>query len=260
VSRAGVSFPSYVSDAAFAMITGAAHADYPVANLGVLEKIRTPFKATASGAIAFSCVLSAAQSVEFVALAHHSATNGATYRIRSYSDAAMTTLVDDSGTLSFSISADDQFPAVTPYMLPSVLTVRAVRVDLSSIGVAWQIGGLEVSGFFDLSQHDARSLGIRAKDQRQDVGSGLTHGTRQFSPRTITLGNSLIDWSDIGPTFLDFQMEKGTSQPFVWLRDYTDDGTWQREAVLVRNASLPAMTKNAWIYGELGLDLVEHLR
>jgi hypothetical protein len=62
-----------------------------VANLADLRQIRTVFKASASGAIAFKATLSANASVEFLALVHHNAVDGATYRFRTYSDASLTT-------------------------------------------------------------------------------------------------------------------------------------------------------------------------
>lgn len=256
----GVSHPIHSTDAAFAMLSGTADADYPVANLADPKEITEVFVASASGAIAFKATLAADQTVEFVALCCHNATDGATYRIRSYSDTGASVLVDDSGTLGFAIDASSPFGrTVTPYRLPSAMTVRAVRIDLSDIGLAWQIGALIVSGFWDLSAHDARSLGIKPKDGFTDVGDGVRHGTRQWSPRVFTLGNRLIDWTTEGRTFHDFQRDMKLAEPFVWVRDYGDASTWVRECAVVRNQSRPTMGKDAYIFGSFALDMIEHL-
>lgn len=259
-NRSLVCQPSYVSGATFAMITGTAHADYPVSNLGDLKRIRRVFKASASGAIAFSCVLAADQTVECVPLIHHNATDAATYRIRSYSDAGMTALVDDSGTLAFSISSDAQFSAVTPYVLASALTVRAVRVDLSDIGTAWQIGAMDVAGLWDFEPVSRRSLGLLAQDEVAEHAEGVSHVTRLFAPRLVESGRELITVATDGYTFRDFLKTKGRSEPFVWVRAYEEAGSWQREALLVRNASLPPLNRQPSTLANFDLRFVEHLR
>lgn len=256
----GVSFPGFGADAAFAMLTGAASSDYPVANLADLKRIRRVFQASAPGAIAVSFVLAANQPVGFVGLVHHNASNGATYRVRLYSDAAMTTLVDDSGTLTFSLDPASQFVAVTPYLPPAGLSVRAGRVDLSALTPAWQIGGLEIAGFWAFPGLSARERGLQTGDQLQTPIEGVTHATRQFSPRIITSGRSLIDLTTDGLTLLDFQVAKGRSEPFVWLRAYEDAASWPREAVLVRNLALNPLTKAQPTAGQFPLNFVEHLR
>jgi hypothetical protein len=260
VNRSLIGYPSHLSGASFAMITGAADADFPVANLADLKRIRRVFKASASGGIAFSCELAADHSVEFVGLLHHNGTNGTSYRIRCYSDAGMTTLVDDSGSLSFSISADALFPAVTPYALPSPQTVRAVRVDLGNTGVAWQIGALEVSGLWDFEPVAKRELGISPNDEVSRHADGASHATRLFSPRVVGSGRELITAATDGATFRDFLKANGRSEPFVWTRAYEDAASWQREAILMRNASLPQLSRQASTLADFDLAFVEHLR
>lgn len=254
----GVSFPSYVADAAFTMTSGAAHADFPVQNLADLTNATRPFRASAAGAREFLAVLAADQLVQFVALARNNAQTDATYRFRLYDDDAATSLVHDSGTLTF--GAASQFARTTPYLLDAAITVRAVRVNLSSMDAAWQVGGLEIAGFWDLSSPSARSLGMKPQDGRRDAGDGATLGTRQFSPRAVTTGLSLIDWTVEGVTFETFRWDRGTDKPFVWVRDAEDPETWPRECFLARNASLAGLTKNAFIYGALALDAIEHLQ
>jgi hypothetical protein len=263
----GVSHPTFGATATFAMVTNTAHADYPVTNLAEAKESATPFRAAASGVTAFSFVLPANQAVEFVGLARHNGTNGATWRIKLYDDAGLTSQVYDSTALTLDIDAASLFSTTTPHRLPSgPITIRGGVITLSDIGVAWQIAALIPAGFWDLTGfsgltgHDARSLGLKSTDGKMDVGEGVFHGTRQFSPRAFTLGNSLIDWTVDGRTFHDFGRATGLSEAFVWVRDIGDDATWARECALVRNQSLPALTKNAGLAGGLALDMIEHLQ
>lgn len=260
VSRSLVGFPSHVASATLAMISGAADADYPVANLADLKRIRRPLQTTGAGAIAVSAVLPAAQSVEFLALCHHNATAGATYRFRSYSDAAMTTLVDDSGTLTFPTVDDAAFKIVTPYVLPSPMTVRAVRVDLSDIGAAWQIGGLEIAGLIAWDAVTKREIGLQSAEQITRFPEGGTMGTRAFSPRVITSGREYRSYTADGFAILDLAKTMGRSEPFVWVRAYEDPASWNREAVLVRLRSLKGLTRKPAGLADFDLPLLEHLR
>lgn len=255
----GASYPIHSTAGVFAMLSGSADADYPVTNLADPKAIVTPFVASASGAISFKVTLPANKTTEFLALARHNGIDGATYRFRSYSDTGMTALMDDSTVLAFTGLAGSQFKPTTPYRFATPQSARAVRVDLSDIGVPWKIGAMIVAGFWDLTHHDARALGIRSRDGVNDVGDGVRRGTRQFSPRGYTLGNGLIDWTTDGRSFHDFHRDMKLSEPFVWVRDLGDAATWPRECDLVRNQSRPAMGKNANIYGSLALDMIEHL-
>lgn len=257
----GISHPCFGADAVFAMETGAAHADYPVSNLADAKESATPFRASASGAIAISFVLAADQEIEFVGMARHNGTDGATWQVQLFDDAGLTSEVYDSGALTLDIDAESLFSTTTPHRLPDgAVTARGGIVTLSDIGVAWQIAKIIPAGFWDLTAHDARSLGIKPTDGRMDVGEGVFHGTRQFSPRVFTLGNGLIDWTVAGRTFHDFHRDTGLSEAFIWVRDYGDAATWPRECALVRNQSLPGLSKNAWIYGGLAIDTIEHLQ
>ncbi len=256
----GASYPIHSGDAAFAMTSGAADADYPVSNLADPKAITLVFRASAPGAISFSFVLPADRAVEFLALCRHNNPGGETWRIQLYDNAGLTSEVYDSGALTISSSTAGQVRPTEPHKLVGgPLTIRGGVITLSAHAAAWQIGALIVSGFWDLSAHDARALGILPRDGRTDVGDGVSRGTRQFSPRAYTFGNSQIDWTTDGRTFHDFQRDMKLSEPFVWVRDYGDPDTWARECDLVRNQSRPALGKNAWVLGELALDTISHL-
>lgn len=256
--RSGIGFPSRMDVATMAMITGSAAAAFPAANLADLRQIRTIFKASASGAIAFKATLSANASVEFLALVHHNAVDGATYRFRTYSDDTLSTLVDDSGTLTFADYDGSQFAKVTPYALPAAVSARAIRVDLSDISTPWRIGGLEASGLWAFEEVARRERGISARDAVTALGDGSRVGTRMFSPRTIGTGR-VVDLSDEGLTVLDFLNSRGKAQPFVWARSLEEASTWPREAVLVTNSALKPLSKDHPEQGAISLDLREHL-
>lgn len=256
--RSAIGFPSRLSTATMAMITGAAAAAFPVTNLADLRQIRRVFKASASGAIAFKATLSANAAAQFVALVHHNGVDGATYRFRTYSDASLTTLVDDSGTLSFSALDASEFSHVTPYAMSASVSARVVRVDLSDIGVPWVIGGLEVAGLWAFDDLSRRERGLQARDSVSSVGDGVRHGTRQWSPRTVGLGR-VIDATVEGLTALDFLNGKGRANPFVLVRSLEEASTWPREAMLATNATLKGMQKSIGVRGDIELDLREHL-
>lgn len=260
VNRSMIGYPSYVRTATAAMLTGTAHASYPVTNLTDLKRIRRPFQTTGSGAIAFSVTLTANQSIQFLALIHHNATTGATYRFRSYSDSGMTTLVDDSGTLVFPTVSDDAFRITTPYELPSAQSVRAVRVDLSDIGAAWSIGGVEVAARIAFEGVTKRSLGFQSSEEVSRFADGATYATRAFSPRIITSGRENLTYSTDGFTLLDLAKTMGRSEPFVWVRAYEDSTTWNREAVLVRLRSLAGLNRKFNTLVDFDLPFEEHLR
>jgi hypothetical protein len=245
--------------AEFTLQTGTAHADYPVTNLADAKEILRPFKAGAAAALEIRFVLDAAAEIDFIALAHHNAEGGETWSVELFSDAAFSSSVYASGALVFQVAAS-QFPRTEPHWRSDgPVSVQSGAITLSAQTAPWKIGAIVIGQFWDLSQHDERSLGILPRDGRLGVGDGVTHGTRNFSPRTFTLGNSQIDWTTDGRTFHDFQRATQTAQPFVWLRDYEDTDTWPRECALVRSKTLPALDKNAWIHGGLALDMVEHL-
>ncbi len=260
VNRTLISFPGYAADATFAMITGTADPDFPVTKLADLKRIRQVFKAAGAADIAFKATFSADREIQFVALLHHNAINGATYRVRCYSDTSLSTLVDDSGTLAFSISSNAQFRAVTPYALPSAITVRAVRIDLSDMGLAWQIGGMEVAGMLAYEAVSRREIGVDAADDVTPHVEGVNHAQRLFSPRLLMTGRSNIVHQEHGWDAMDLAKNLGRSEPFVFVRAYEDATTWERENVLVRLRSMPRIIRGSGDLASFELPLTEHLR
>jgi hypothetical protein len=261
VNRSMLSIRSVTSTGTAAMISGTADSDYPVTNLTDLKHIRKPFQTTGSGAISFKVTLSANATVRFLALVHHYAGDPATYRFRCYSDTGLSSLVDDSGTLTFPETDDDAFRLVTPYELPSDQSVRAVRVDLSDLGDIWSIGGVEIAHRMAWEGVTKRTLGFdNSGEELQRYVDGATFATRAFSPRIIGTGRENQTYSDEGWTIMDLQKVNGRSEPFVWVRAYEDATTWNRECALVRLRSLAGISRKFDALVDYELSLEEHLR
>ncbi len=250
--KSGVSFPSY--GATFTLATGTPDTDFPVSNLANLKDVRRVF--AASGAVEITFELDAAQSLEFVGLAHHNAGVSATYRIRLYSD-NLTTEVHDSTVSSFYPTPTNlEFAQSTPHRFDAV-TALTGRINLSS--QAWEIGGIEIGGFWLWEDVGVgREIGLKSNDAVSDQPENTQHVMRQFSPRVFKGSREVVDVTD-SVTMLDFQKEKGTSRPFFWVWDTADPTTWPRECALVRNASHVPFSKMMHPSGRMGFDFLEHL-
>jgi hypothetical protein len=260
VNRSMLSIRSVTSTGTAAMISGTADSDYPVTNLTDLKHIRKPFQTTGSGAISFKVTLSANASVQFLTLLHHYASDPATYRFRCYSDTGLATLVDDSGTLTFPAVDDDAFRISTPYELPTLQSVRAVRVDISDLGDIWSIGGIEIAQRLAWEGVTKRTLGLQSSEELNRYVDGATFATRAFSPRVIGAGRENQTYSDEGFTILDQQKTKGRSEPMVWVRAYEDQSTWNRECALVRFPTLQGVSRKFDDLIDYDVALEEHLR
>lgn len=245
------------------MITGAANASYPVANLSDLYNIKTPFIANASGAVAFSAVLPASKSLSFLALLDHNGGAADTVRWRLYSDAAMTAMVLDSAALPLfpaGSSVSSTYPQNFPYRFNAV-TARAVRVDLSANAAAWAIGAIEMGGFWEWTDVAVpRSSGFQNADAEANQPFSADHVMGQFAPRIISGTRETVDQSENATTAQDFLMEKKTALPFVWCWDTADATTYPRECVLVRNAKIQNPVQNSYPTGKQSFSFVEHLR
>lgn len=257
--RALISAPMHGEVATITLTSGTADADFPVSNLANPREPRRLFKASASGAISLLAVLPATQQVEFVCLTDHNAINAATYRIRSWSDAAATALLDDSGTLAFSIGANTQFRKNTPYALPAAVGARAVTVDLSDIGTAWKIGALVISGALWFDAVSKREVGVVGGDEVAQRAGPAQHATRLFSPRVVTLGRDNRTYSGEGFAVLDMMRDRGTADPFVVALAYDEPASWERGVALVRfrTPSPVRRVENDLVSYEL--PMIEHL-
>lgn len=267
--RSGVSFPSY-QGATMAMATGAASADYPVSALASAQSIRSVFRASAPGAIAVTFIFSAAKMMEFLGILHHNAPAGATFRWRLFSDANPDPVgnaahqVWDSGVIAFyppDAEVSSVYPAVRPYLLPSDRSVRSGRLDLSAHGAAWEIGALELAGWWGWEDVAVpREIGVKNSDVTSEQPNGGDHVMGKFAPRIFSGSRDSVEIQTERATALDFQRAKGTYQPFVWVWDYDDPETWAREVMVVRNSALTPLTQNDHPSGRIAFGFMEHLR
>lgn len=262
--RSGVSFPSYAANPTYAMITGAADALYPVANLADLYNIRAPFKASAAGVVAFSGVFTATKAVQFLALLHHNGAAADTIRVRLYSDAGMTSVVYDSTAISLfptGSAPNSLYPQCFPLRLSAATNARAFRIDLSANALPWVIGGLEISGFWQWTDVAVpREIGFQNTDVIVAQPFGVDHAMSQYGPRTISGSRDVTDQSENLSTAMDFQLATKTNKPFVWCWDVDDATTYPREVVLVRNAKLNPTVQNEYPSGKQSFAFLEHLR
>lgn len=268
--RSGASFPSYASQAVWAQVTGAWSGSFPVANLADLRKIRSVAKATDAAARAFTMILPAVQSIQFLALVHHNGVAGTTVRLRLFSDnnpdpvGNAGAIVHDSGVVPmFPIGSapSSLYPQIRPYRLENAVNARSCRIDLSANLKPWVIGGVELGGFYEWTDVAVpRDFGIRDKSAKMELPDSVNHVMGVWSPRIFAGSREVVDVAEIETTALDFQLEKKTSYPFVYATDLDDTSTWPREVIFVHNNSLPPPTSLLHPSGRMSFDFEEWLR
>jgi len=268
--RSGVSFPSYGAPAVWAGVTGAWEADYPVTNLADLLSIRRVARATNGALRAFTFILPAAKPLKFIGMAHHNADKTSTMRIRLFSDnnpdpvGNAGAIVHDSAVMNvFPTGAAPNLlnPQLRPYLLNEAVTARSGRIDLSANSNPWVIGGFELSGFWEWTDVAVpRAFGVASGDSVVEMANSVNHTMAGWSPRIVSGARASITQAEADTTALDFQLEKKTSNPFVWVWDAADPSTWDREAFLVTNNTLPVTTALAYPKAAFSFDFKEHLR
>lgn len=259
--RSGVCFPSSASEATW---TGTAFdADFPVTNLSDLVNIRRVAARTTTAAFSVDFVFPTARSIDFVAAVHHNAGPAATLTIQLSSGTDPTTNIVYSGTANLlrrTTDGDATFARVTPLALVAPLSVRSGRLTFSANDVPMEIGGIEIGQFW--SWYDVnvpREIGVESTAEVIPVGGGAEHAMMQWAPRTIAGTREVVDQSELDTKLLDFQRTNGTWAPFVWCWDAADPTTWAREAVLVRNRTLPAGAMTESLSGRMAFAFLEHL-
>lgn len=267
--KSGVSFPSYASLPAFAMVSGSADASYPVQNLSDLKRIRRIFKAGATGAVSFTFILPAAASIQFLGLMDHNGAAGSTVRYRLFSDNNPDP-VGNAGAIVHDSTAVGIFPTGSapstlwaqnrPYKITAAVTARSCRIDLSAHASKWEIGGLEIAGWWEWTDVAVpREFGVSPTDVVVDLGANIQETRSQWSPRTVIVQRSVVTQTENETTAQDFMLEKQLSKPFVWVWDYDDATTWPREVILVTNASMPRNPQNTYPAGSQSFAFLEHL-
>lgn len=262
--RSGVSFPSYTNLMSLVQITGAWSASFPLANLADLKNIRALARASAAGPRAFNFNLSSPSQVQMVALIHHNGRPTSTVRLRLYSAAdAGGTLLFDSGVVLLwpAGSAQGYFPGVRPIILDSPVAAASGSISLGGEGgEVIELGGLEVAGFWEWKDVAVpRELGLNNRDVVIGKPMGYDEAMMQWSPRTMVGSREVVLQTENETTGVDFQREKKTSRPFVWLWDYADPTTWANEVMLVTNSSLPPGVAHSFPAGRQPFAFQEHI-
>lgn len=257
----GVSMTSHSETATFASVTGTFASDYPVGNLADLVEIGEVARVTPSGsAAAFTAVLAASQSVQFVALVGHNLPAGASVRVRTYSDAGLSSLVADSGATTIPDPVDG-LAQTFPFLMDAAASVRSVRVDLAGLSGDVDMGGLEIASWFAFPYiSTGAEAGLEeGPDDLELIGGGAA-GAESELVRTYDGEIAYLSMSTATTTGLDFQKLKGLTRPFVFVEDYDDPDTWARGCFLAVNADLPPMVAQLYDADTFQFRLREHVR
>lgn len=261
----GFSVDSYSAAAAWAGVTGAYSADYPAANLGNLEEPTKVARVTPAGGVAaFTAVMAAAGAVRIVALVHHDIAAGATLRVRLFTDAGMTVLAHDSGTVAFwptGSAPDEDFLSVRPYILGAEVTAAAARVDIGGLASPIDIGCCELARFWDFGGiSDGIDIGFDPRTPALQLAGGASDGVDQWMPQIL---NGQVDYMALAIAAsegIDFHKLKGTAYPFVVVDDYANAATWATNCFFARNVDIPALVGAMYRHDTFQFRLVEHRR
>ncbi len=266
--RSGVSFPSYAGQGTWSAGTATTFdADYPVTNLSDLKRITRKAKVAGATTYAFfNLTFAAFRTINFCAMLNHNIVAPTKWRMRFYAEAVAniantplldTGLIDVWPSGSAPISG---LPAVTPFVFPASASVRTGILAVEIAAGLPEIGGFECGGWWEWTDVAVpRELGISGNGTQEDMGGGVVHAMKEWSPRLIKGTRSVVDQSEIETTALDFQREKRLSQPFVFLTDFDDPTTWPREAVLVKNVTIPPSQIFDVDVGRFAFEFREHI-
>lgn len=271
--KSGVIYPGYGSEATMTQVTGACTANYPLSNLPDLKNIRAIAQASTTGQQVFTFSLTAARTVQALALAHHNAPLGATFQVWLFNDNNPDPATNPGGIVynsgaTVAIWPTDPgtilFPAVRPIVLTASVSCRSGRIQLNSRAaldaVAWELGAIEVGGWWEWKDVQVdRELGLKNTDNVLDLSNSVQQGQSQWAPRTWRGSREIVTQTEVEGTALDFQRERGLTNPFVWLWDYDDSATWARECMVARNNRLIPPVNQNYNASRLTFDFLEHL-
>lgn len=262
--KSGISFPSVARGVEW-FEQEAAHPDFPVSNLSNLEELRRVTRAAAPGNFSMAANFDGQHDVDFVALIHHNAPPGATVRVVLYATPDLIApYAYDSGQIPVwpEGSADAGYPNVRPILLPAPVSAAGIYVALSNMGgVTCELGGVEVGRFWAWPDVLVpREIGIKSGATSVPMGSGVSHITRQWSPRTVSGSRDLASVSDVEEKLVDHHRTNGLHRTFVWCWDAEDPATWARQAMAVTNSDLPAGVREDYQSGRINFAFREQLR
>lgn len=259
--RSGIITDRYSATATFAAVTGTYDANYPVTNLSDIIEPNLPARvAPATNAATFTAVLAASQTVQAVALVGHKITAGGKVQVLFYSDAAMTTQVDDSGLITIPTPVSG-LPQTFPVVLAAALTVRAIRVELTVLSGDLDIGACAIGDWWEWPKITAgMDAGLKPSGSEVGLVGGASIGSSATLLRTRSGQVSYMDLATSSTTGLDFQKRQALAKPFVFVEDYSDSTTWPRDCFLARNDAIPPMVAVLFDRDTFQFRFVEHRR
>lgn len=234
---------SVAESGAFADVTGSFDADYPIDNLADPVEITKVSRVTpAGGAVAFTCVLSADQTVSGLALVAHTLPAGATVRARFYSD-SLSTLVEDVSATAIPTPVTGYAQTYPVIMVGGSDTIRSVRIDIASAGSdPIDLGCLQVGEFWEWPWITAgMDAGFNMPADDIELEGGGAFGAQGVKKRTRSGEVSWMALATSSSDGIDFQARTALSLPFVFVEDYATPANWPRDCFLAVNSEVPAI-------------------
>ena len=266
----GVIFPSYADDVVYTAVTGAWGAGFPLQNVADLIRPSMIARASAAGARVIAGVMPSARVIGALALVGHNAPSGTTMRVRLFSGTGYDPTAN-AGTMIYDSGSVQVWPAggpvvgyrsIRPVLLDQDLTCRSFRIDLGAHATAWEIGAVEVGGFWEWPGISyGRELGVDTPSDRvRYAGGALGTGSDARGPRTIN-GSIAYLKDDISTSIgLDYQAWLDRQRPFVWAEDFESPATWPRKCLFARNQEVPSLVGALYRHDRFQFRLIEHLR
>lgn len=262
----GASYKSVVAGATATMGNGSADANYPAQNVTDLVNINRPARMTPSaGFIAIQMTWPAPVTAEFLAYIAHNRTGGSDLmRLQTYTDAAWTTGLVDSGNFACWPSGDAVagYPSVRPYVFPAgPRTFQSCFVYVFCSTVV-EIGGIELGSWLPLlGMGQGKEVGFTNRMQPTAlIGGGSDEADAAFMPRIL---NAEVPYVSLGANLnpmIDFQNAQRRGKPFVYVEDYDDATSWPRRCFLARNKELPPSVGALYRSDRFQLRFIEHRR
>lgn len=242
--RSGVSTNSLADDGTFSVATGTEDPGgygYAIENIGDLFDPGEMARITPdTGTVVIERVLSAAASVQCLALIEHNIPDGGEVQVEFFSDDAFTTAGTDTGSVAIPTPAAD--PQTFPVVLDAAETVQSIRITVTGLTNDLEIGGLEIGSWWEWPWITA------GLDAAFDIGGaeqvlvgGGSYGAEGEVSRTRNFQVSYMDLSTSSTTGLDWQAYQGLTRPFVYVEDYDTPGSWPRDCFLAVNEALSPM-------------------
>lgn len=270
-----IGWPRWTADFTFASNGGSSfNASYPVTNLSALpltQLARTATAATANTKWQATCATS--RLVRALAFVGHNFSLDARYRIRLYSNTALTTLLYDTGW-------DDVWPVVfplgsvpfedehfwtgkyvardiagyvltRPVWLPAAYICQGILIEVDDTGNS---AGYVECGLFEIAQGwqvgvnlaYGTEYGFDAHTAVQAAPGGAKYFDRLDKPRLLSGTINYMDRDEVLAQGFEHLRQADLDTPFLVLQDPDDETHMLRTAFLARNRQLPLLAYAAY--------------